>query len=150
MTKQHSTSVRLIETGDYSDWRRLFDAYLVFYETELPDDLIQLTWKRLLSQQDGMFGLIALDDSGPAVGIANLVCHRSTWAKEWYCYLEDLYVDPTDRGTGAGRALIEATYEEALRRGASRTYWATHKDNDVARRLYDRMATLTPFLRYER
>ena len=143
-------SVRTVIASDYLAWRKLFDAYLVFYETSLNGELIELTWQRLLGQQDGMMALVAVEPSGNVVGIANLVFHRSTWAENFYCYLEDLYVDSASRGTGAGAALVEATGAEALRRGAARTYWATHKDNAAARRLYDRVATLTPFLRYER
>ena len=142
--------VRTISTDDYTGWRRLFDAYLVFYETELTNEQIDLTWGRLLNQEDGMLGLIACDEAGNAAGIANLVFHRSTWAKNHYCYLEDLYVGHSARGEGFGRVLIEAACAEAVKRGASRTYWATHRDNAAARRLYDRVATLTPFLQYER
>ena len=128
----------------------MFDAYLAFYETTLSEEIIGLTWQRLLDQEDGMVGLIAHAKVGNAVGIANLVFHRATWAKDYYCYLEDLYVDENVRGTGAGRALIEATYVEADKRGASRTYWMTHQGNATARALYDRVGRLTPFLRYDR
>ena len=68
----------------------------------------------------------------------------------YYCYLEDLFVDIDTRRTGTGRALIEAVYREADRLGATRTYWATKEDNRTARRLYDRLATLSPFVQYRR
>jgi GNAT superfamily N-acetyltransferase len=127
----------------------LFRAYLVFYRTVLSGKQIELTWTRLLSQEDGMFGLIALDAQDTPIGIANILFHRSTWAEHGYCYLEDLFVEKTVRRSGAGRALIEATYAEAGRRGASDTYWATDKDNAAARALYDKVGKLTPFLQYK-
>ena len=46
-----------------------------------------------------------------------------------------------------GRALIEYVYAAAAEAGLSRVYWQTHEANP-ARKLYDRMATLTPFRRY--
>jgi GNAT superfamily N-acetyltransferase len=49
-----------------------------------------------------------------------------------------------------GRALIEATYREADKRGATRTYWATMEGNATARRLYDRLAKLSGFVQYRR
>jgi GNAT superfamily N-acetyltransferase len=97
-----------------------------------------------------MLALIATDEEGRAAGIANLVFHRSTWSATWYCYLEDLFVAQEARGKGVGRALIEATYAEADRRGASRTYWATQEKNAKARALYDRVGGLTEFVQYRR
>jgi GNAT superfamily N-acetyltransferase len=48
---------------------------------------------------------------------------------------------------GIGRALIEHVYDEAARAGSRRVYWQTAEDNP-ARKLYDRVAELTPFRRY--
>jgi hypothetical protein len=53
-------------------------------------------------------------------------------------------------GAGVGRALIEAVYAEADRDGCPNVYWMTQEFNETARRLYDRIATLTPFVKYSR
>lgn len=140
--------VRAIRQSDEVRWRQLFDGYIIFYQAEVPDAVIRLTFARLIAGAEGMAGLVATDAAGTAVGLAHLVFHRSTWSPTWYCYLEDLYVDPVVRGAGIGRALIEATYAEAARRGASRTYWATQDGNAAARRLYDRVGVLTEFVQY--
>jgi GNAT superfamily N-acetyltransferase len=143
-------SVRPVAPSDEQAWVRLFRDYIAFYKAEVPDDVIVQTWRRLLNGEDNMLALVAIDASGTAVGIAALVFHRSTWSMTWYCYLEDLFVADKARGLGVGRALIEAVYAEADRRGASRTYWATQDGNATARRLYDRMGTLTDFVQYRR
>jgi GNAT superfamily N-acetyltransferase len=143
--------IRPIQDTDAADWDRLFRAYIDFYRAAVPDDVIASTWGRALAGIDGLHGLIAVDvASGAALGIATLVFHRSTWSPTWYCYLEDLYVEGSTRGRGVGRALIEASYAEADRRGATRTYWATQEGNDVARRLYDEVGELTEFVQYRR
>lgn len=141
--------VRPVTADDYEDWLRLFRDYIAFYEEEVPDDVIATAWQRLLAREDNMIALIATGNDR-ALGIANLVFHRSTWARDWYCYLEDLFVAPEARGKGVGRALIEAVYAEADRRGASRTYWATQAKNTTARTLYDRLGVLTEFVQYRR
>jgi GNAT superfamily N-acetyltransferase len=112
--------------------------------------VLDLTWQRLLDQADGMMALVAVDDADEPVGLVHLVFHRSTWGKDWYCYLEDLYVSPAARGQGLGEALIQATYTEADRRDATRTYWTTEATNTTARRLYDRVATVTEYVVYRR
>jgi GNAT superfamily N-acetyltransferase len=51
--------------------------------------------------------------------------------------LNDLYVEPGERGRGVGRALIEASTAVARERGAERLEWTTAPDNATAQRLYD-------------
>ena len=64
-------------------------------------------------------------------------------------YLEDLWVDPAARGTGIGRKLIETLIARSLDQGWRRVYWHTEADNAAARALYDRIAVLTPYVRYD-
>lgn len=143
-------TVKALEAADEARWRTLFDGYIAFYRESVPRDVIDLTWQRLVTGAGGMAGLVALDEAGNVIGLANLVFHHSTWSATQYCYLEDLYVDPLVRGRGAGQALIEAAYALADAHGASRTYWATQESNATARRLYDRTGVLTPFVQYRR
>jgi GNAT superfamily N-acetyltransferase len=65
-------------------------------------------------------------------------------------YLQDLYAVPEARGQGVGRALIKAVYAAADAAGAPSVYWMTQEFNTEARRLYDRVGTLTPFVKYQR
>jgi GNAT superfamily N-acetyltransferase len=142
--------VRPIAARDETRWRELFLGYVMFYEATVPEAVVALTWRRLLAGEEGMAGLVAVDESDRPIGLANLIFHRSTWSETRYCYLEDLFADPAVRSTGVGRALIEAAYAEADRRGATRTYWATQETNTTARRLYDRAGVLTEFVQYRR
>jgi GNAT superfamily N-acetyltransferase len=61
------------------------------------------------------------------------VFHRHAWKVENVCYLQDLYADPDVRGTGIGRALIEAVYAEADAPARPRVYWLTQDFNITAR-----------------
>ena len=87
---------------------------------------------------------------GRAVGLAHYLFHRSCWTLNDICYLQDLYADPEVRGTGIGRALIEAVYGKAAEAGAPEVYWMTQEFNATARRLYDRIADKTPFIIYQK
>jgi len=142
--------IRPIATTDQAEWRRLWRAYLAFYETELPDNVYDSTFARLTSGAAGEYkGFVALLEGRP-VGLAHYLFHRSCWSVADTCYLQDLFADPEVRGTGIGRALIEAVYGAADAHGAASVYWMTQEFNHTARRLYDRIGVKTPFIEYNR
>ena len=134
-----STTVRAVTQDDKARWLELFKAYIVFYESALSAEQFELTWSRIHSDFN-MYGLVA-EQNGRIIGIAHYLYRPSTWAVQDFCYLEDLFVDPAARGTGAGRALIKALEEIARLAGSERLYWTTAPDNATARRLYDSLAT---------
>lgn len=142
--------IRPLRQEDHAEWRRIWTAYLAFYETTVAEDVYRSTWARLFD--DGHFeprGLMAEID-GKAVGLVHYIFHRTCWAEGDNCYLQDLYADPHMRGKGVGRALIEAVYANADEAGAANVYWMTQHFNDTARLLYDRVAKQTPFIKYQR
>ncbi len=133
--------------ADRSRWAELWTGYLTFYNTVLPPEIYDATWARLLADTE-LHGL-ALRQDGRMVGLAHYLFHPHGWTTQPACYLQDLFVDPAVRGTGGGRALIEAVAGAARARGAGRFYWTTQEDNAVARRLYDRLAKFTGFIKYD-
>lgn len=146
-----SIRVRLLEARDKPQWLALFKGYIEFYKASLPDEVMELTWQRLMAgEADFHFALVATDEDDVPVGIAHALLHRSTWSPTWYCYLEDLFVAPSARRKGIGRALIEAVYREADARQCGRTYWVTQEFNYRARTLYDQLATKSVFVQYRR
>ncbi len=64
------------------------------------------------------------------------------------CYLSDLYVNPSVRGSGAGRALIDHVVEFAKARGLPNVRWLTQEFNYPARRLYDTYQPKSDFILY--
>jgi GNAT superfamily N-acetyltransferase len=150
VTEPPAYRVRPLIASDKPAWRDLFDGYIVFYDADVPELVIELTWGRLIESRDGMVGLVAADADNTAVGIAHLVFHASTWSPTSYCYLEDIFVHPALRGQGIGRLLMNAVYAEADRRGATRTYWMTGDHNIEAQALYNAVARKAPFIQYRR
>ena len=138
--------VREAKVEDYAAWLTLWKGYLAFYGSELDDAVTLATWRRVLSAESGMICRIA-ESEGQVVGFAICVLHEGTWVTTPLCYLEDLYVDASMRGQGAGRALIEAIIDEAREKGWSKVYWVTREGNP-ARALYDKLATVDDYVRY--
>jgi GNAT superfamily N-acetyltransferase len=135
---------------DRARWAELWRGYLDFYETSLPDTIYDQTWQRLLTPGP-IFGFGARLGSreAPLVGITHYLFHDHAWSPKQVCYLGDLFVDASVRGTGCGRALIERVTQIARERECLRLYWTTKEDNATARLLYDRLAKFNGFIRYD-
>lgn len=142
--------IRPLKPEDRPSWDLLWRAYLEFYETVLPDEVYDSTFARLLGDDPQDFSCLVAELDGELIGLTHFLFHCHAWKIENVCYLQDLYASPHVRGTGVGRALIEAVYAEADRKGAPDVYWLTQEFNHTARQLYDRVGQLTPFLKYRR
>jgi len=143
-------TIRPLHRGDEAEWRRLWSDYLTFYETSVPEEVYATTFERLLGDDPRDFSALIAEVQGRPRGLAHYLFHRHNWSVGDTCYLQDLYVDPDLRGTGMGRALIEAVYARADAHGAASVYWLTQEFNTTARQLYDRVARVTPFIKYAR
>ncbi len=143
-------TIRPLERDDAPHWRRLWRDYLAFYETTRPDQIYESSFERLLGDDPHDFHGLVADLDGRLVGLTHYLFHRHGWRIENVCYLQDLYADPEVRGQGVGRALIEAVYAAADEAGAPQVYWLTQDFNAEARKLYDRIGKVTPFIKYER
>ncbi len=142
--------VREIREIDRAQWASLWVGYLKFYESTLDPTVTDTTWARFLDPAEPLFALVAENEAGELIGFAHCVLHRGTWSTEDMCYLEDLFVAPDARGSGAGRALIEGVYGRADALGCERVYWLTHESNAIARKLYDSVACNLGFIQYRR
>jgi GNAT superfamily N-acetyltransferase len=143
------TTLSPLTLEDHAEWLALWWGYLEFYETELSTEQSELTFARLTDPAEPVFGVIARDEAGQAVGFVNWLTHPSTWSVGPYCYLEDLFVHPDSRGGGTGAALIEHVRSWAQQSGCDKVYWLTQRRNHTARKLYDRVAADTGFMHYE-
>ena len=141
--------VSALKSSDRAEWLTLWDGYLTFYASDLDPATTDATFARLTTTGSGLHGALARDENGTAIGLVHWLTHLSTWMTTDYCYLEDLFVAPRVRGTGAGRALFEHVRRGAEQNGSAKVYWLTAETNSVARGLYDRVATRTGFIQYE-
>ena len=141
--------VRPVRPDDRAAWDPLWQGYLTFYKSTLVPEVTDATWQRFFDPIEPLHALVA-EREGRLVGFTHYLLHRSTWAPVCYCYLEDLFVEPSLRGGGTGRKLISAVEAAARAAGASRLYWLTHETNATARVLYDQLATAPGFIQYRK
>lgn len=73
---------------------------------------------------------------GAAVGMAVFYHNFSTWTGVRGIWLDDLYVTPHARGSGAGKALLKALARIAVDRGCARFEWWVLDWNEPAIKFY--------------
>jgi GNAT superfamily N-acetyltransferase len=139
--------IRASTNTDRQVWEPLWRGYLTFYEKTLAPEVTEFTWNRLTARHD-IHGLLAIR-SGEVLGLVHFLLHPSTSNVGGNCYLQDLFVVPDARGSRVGRRLIAAVAQEARKQGAALVYWQTEEFNGPARRLYERVAKRSPFIRYQ-
>lgn len=141
-------TVRPVNQEDFEEWLSLWKGYQLFYEHDIPMEVTEETWKRFFDEKEHVYAAVAVID-GKLIGLVHYLFHRTTWYKENYCYLQDLFVDPNHRSKGIGKKLIEYVQKMAKESNASKLYLHTHNDNSRARRLYDYVGTLSGFIKYD-
>ena len=151
------TEIRDIREGDHDDWRRLFTEYGVFYETHFSPAVLDGVWAWLMDAESEVCAVVAVDAStGSAqatdtvIGFAHYRQVPDTFTAGPSWFLDDLYVEPGHRGSGAGAALIDAVAERAASDGGGTLRWITAADNATAQSVYDKLAKRTTWVTYER
>ncbi|WPO98153.1 GNAT family N-acetyltransferase [Pseudomonas sp. HR96] len=86
-------------------------------------------------------GLMCLKDNQP-IGFAVYFFNYSTRQGRNGLYLEDLYVSPSQRGSGAGKALLKQLAREACAKGCGRFEWSVLDWNEPAIQFYKSIGAL--------
>ncbi|HVU60907.1 MAG TPA: GNAT family N-acetyltransferase [Mycobacteriales bacterium] len=76
------------------------------------------------------------DLDGEVVGFALWFLNFSTWKGRHGIYLEDLFVRPSARGSGLGKALLTTLVDIAKDRGYGRVEWSVLDWNEPAQGFY--------------
>ncbi|MCX5543689.1 GNAT family N-acetyltransferase [Paraburkholderia sp. CNPSo 3076] len=100
---------------------------------------------------DALFGTrpaaeaLVAEDAGRIVGYALFFHNYSTFLSRRGLYLEDLYVQPSQRGTGLGTTMLRALAAIAVERGCARFEWTVLDWNTPAIGFYEKLgATVLP------
>ena len=144
-----SATIRPVTSSDEAAWRKLFVAYGEFYETQFSTETLDGVWEWLMSEDHPERCFVA-EVEGSVIGFAHLQRQVDTFRAGAGWFLDDLFVDPSRRGHGIARALINALNDYAAAHGGGDLRWITAADNHTAQALYDRIATKTSWVMYEK
>jgi len=115
----------------------LFDAYRQFYRRpSAPDEARTFLLERIEREQSAVF--LAFDDR-TAVGFVQMFPSFSSAAMRSILILNDLFVAPSARGTGVGKALLDTAVIHGRQVGAARLTLSTEITNTAAQAVYEHM-----------
>ena len=141
-------TIRPLSPADREIWASLFQAYAEFYKTRVPDGGFDTVWNWVFDPDTPFWCDLALDGAGQVRGFAQYQQMHRSLGGGMVCYLSDLYVQPSARGMGMGRALIDHVRATARAQGLTNLRWLTQDFNYGARQLYDSYSPKSDFILY--
>jgi GNAT superfamily N-acetyltransferase len=133
-----------------ADWERLYAGYAGFYRVTQTPEMRARVWGWIHDPSHEVDAFVAEDGAGRAIGLAHFRPFARPLSATVGGFLDDLFVSPEARGGRVADALIEALAEEGRRRGWSVIRWITADDNYRGRGVYDRLATRTMWITYDK
>ncbi|MTC61038.1 GNAT family N-acetyltransferase [Providencia rustigianii] len=140
-------TVEFVSQEHYPQWLVYWLEYQKFYNVDLSEEITLKAWERFFNADEPMYCAVALEGDN-VVGFVNYLYHRSTWAENNFCYLEDLYVTPEIRGKHVGKQLIEFVHNQAKKNQCGRLYWHTQETNLRGQKLYNWVAEKPGVIEY--
>lgn len=141
-------TIRRPTAADRARWEELYAGYAEFYRVTQTPEMRSTVWGWLNDPAHQTKGFVAELDRR-LVGLTHFRPFARPLAAATGGFLDDLFVDPAHRGSGAARALIGAVAAEGRQCGWTVIRWITAEDNYRARGLYDQMADRTKWVTYD-
>ncbi len=140
--------IRKPNPGDRPEWDRLYAGYATFYKVDQTPEMRDRVWGWLHDPAHESEGLVA-EEGDRLVALAHFRPFARPLTATTGGFLDDLFVDPETRGTGAADAMLAALEEIARSRGWTVIRWITAENNYRARAVYDRKAARTGWITYD-
>ena len=108
MADDHRQALRVRPTleEDFAQWRELYRAYAEFYGVSQSDAMARQVWSWISDAEHEVHALVVENESGDLVGLAHYRPFARPLSATTGCYLDDLFVDPIQRGAGAADLLL--------------------------------------------
>jgi ribosomal protein S18 acetylase RimI-like enzyme len=130
-----------------AEWMLLYAAYADYYKVEQNQEMRDRTWSWIMEGR--IHCLMALNEADKPVGFAHIREFLRPLSSTVAGYLDDLFVDPAQRGGGVVGQLFDAAKALGQEKQWSVIRWITRDDNYRARSVYDKVASRTNWVTYD-
>ncbi len=140
MPEDSRTTFEPVSPRRYDAWRAHYLRYAAALGEHADDAIAATVWSWLLARAHGVEGILAVGEDDELVGFVHFRPFPRTLDGNEACFLDDLWVTESHRGTGLAKALIDRVRATARDRGWTHVRWVAEAKNARARALYDRIA----------
>jgi len=141
--------VEELNIADKEQWRLLYCGYADFYQMPMNERILESVWSWIFDKNNKFYAIGVKSTDDILIGFMHYRDMPSPLRGTIVGFLDDLYVHPDYRGSGAAQALFRELKEISKQKGWTYVRWITATDNHRARNVYDKIANTIDFVTYQ-
>jgi len=141
--------VRILNESDHHNWQQLYCGYADFYKMPMNQETLDTVWSWIHEKQENFYAIGVTNSDDRLVGFMHYRQMPSPLRGVKVGFLDDLFVHPDARGSGAVQALFKELNSIAEDRGWPFFRWITATGNHRARAVYEKISSAIDFVTYQ-
>ena len=138
-----------LDKNDKSEWQQLYHGYAEFYKMPMNDEILDSVWSWIFDEEIKFYAIGVKSLEGELIGFMHFREMPSPLRGSLVGFLDDLYIHPKHRGSGAVEVLFKELKTIASENGWPYVRWITASDNHRARAVYDKISGTIDFVTYQ-
>ena len=127
----------------------LYKGYAEFYKMSMNDDILDKVWSWIFDKEIKFYAIGIKSSEGELIGFMHFREMPSPLRGSLVGFLDDLYIHPDFRGSGAVQLLFKELKSIANENNWPYVRWITGSDNYRARKVYDKLSGVIDFVTYQ-
>jgi ribosomal protein S18 acetylase RimI-like enzyme len=127
----------------------LYKGYAEFYKMPMNDDILDKVWSWIFDKEIKFYAIGIKSSEGELIGFMHFREMPSPLRGSLVGFLDDLYIHPDFRGSGAVQLLFKELKSIAKENNWPYVRWITASDNYRARKVYDKLSGVIDFVTYQ-
>ena len=127
----------------------LYKGYAEFYKMPMNDDILDKVWSWIFDKEIKFYAIGIKSSEGELIGFMHFREMPSPLRGSLVGFLDDLYIHPDFRGSGAVQLLFIELKSIAKANNWPYVRWITASDNHRARKVYDKLSGVIDFVTYQ-
>jgi len=127
----------------------LYKGYAEFYKMPMNDDILNKVWSWIFDKEIKFYAIGIKSSEGELIGFMHFREMPSPLRGSLVGFLDDLYIHPDFRGSGAVQLLFKELKSIANENNWPYVRWITGSDNYRARKVYDKLSGVIDFVTYQ-
>ena len=141
--------VEQLKQFDRGMWNELYHGYAEFYKMPMNDDILEKVWSWIFNKEIKFYAIGIKSSKGELIGFMHFREMPSPLRGSIVGFLDDLYIHPDFRGSGAVQLLFKELKSIAKKNNWPYVRWITASDNYRARKVYDKLSGVIDFVTYQ-